>query len=128
MSRILLDTHALIWFATDAPRLSATARDTIVAADVAYISMASCWEMAIKLGRPGFDLGDDVQTFVEHQIEHASLQLLDIRLPHIAQLSRLPPHHRDPFDRMLVAQGIVEQLRVISVDPLLDAYGVTRIW
>ena len=127
--KFIADTHAFIWFVTDAPQLSAQAKKLFESPESErLLSMASIWEIAIKtnLGKLSFD--KPLEQFLPEQIALNYIRLLDISLSHALRVATLPGHHRDPFDRMIVAQSLVENLPVLSNDDTLDAYGIKRIW
>jgi len=90
--------------------------------------MASLWEMAIKLSIGKLGFGQSFESFVSEQLSGNGMELLGIALPHLAVVASLPFHHRDPFDRLLVAQAMHEQMPMISADPAFDAYGIRRLW
>jgi PIN domain nuclease of toxin-antitoxin system len=120
---LLLDTHLLVWSAYDARRLPAAARRLIEdRAETVAFSFASLWEVAVKssLGRRSFSM--DVQELHAQLLLH-DFQPLPVRLQDIAVLASLPWHHRDPFDRMLVAQAVVEKTSLLTADRALAAYG-----
>lgn len=127
--RLLLDTHAFIWWAIQKERLSPTAiglcedRNNDL-----YLSMVSLWEMQLKtqLGKLQFKLS--LNELIEAQQRINGLQLLSIEPQHIYALGQLPFHHKDPFDRLLVAQAITESLPLISADPTLSAYPAQILW
>lgn len=128
MSRLLLDTHAFLWWVGDAPELSAAARRAI--ADVnheCYLSVASCWEMAIKASLGKLKLTMTVERFVSEQLSANGFSLLNIELRHAAKVEKLPFHHRDPFDRLLIAQAMTEKLTIVTVDSVFSDYGVKVI-
>ena len=126
---LLLDTHALLWFLADDPSLSATAKALIQApANRILVSVASCWEIALKVGLKKLDLGEPATTFLPRELATNGFDLLGIELIHATSVESLPPHHKDPFDRLLVAQSMIEKLPVVSVDAQLDPYGITRLW
>ena len=127
--RLLLDTHAFLWFILDDPQLSPAAKAIIEdpANDVA-ISPANYWEIAIKIGLRKYSLPQPYQPFMESQIAANDFRILHIEPRHTSLLTNMPPHHKDPFDRLLVAQAIVEDMPLVSGDPQLDAYPVTRLW
>lgn len=129
MTSLLLDTHALLWFVWDDPQLSSTDRAQIeTATHRKLISIASCWEIAIKAGLGKLDLGEPSRSFLTREIAVNNFELLPISLEHAAGVEALPLHHRDPFDRLLIAQAIADKLPVVSADTVIDPYGVTRIW
>ena len=126
---VLLDTHAFVWLATDQPKLSARARSTALnTANTLHLSVASVWEMAIKKSLGRFELKMPLGEFVRGQLVDLDANLVDVRLQHALIVEDLPLHHRDPFDRLLIAQAIQENFAVLSADASLDAYGVKRIW
>jgi PIN domain nuclease of toxin-antitoxin system len=127
--RLLLDTHSFLWFIDDSPRLSTAARVFIEdAGNDVFLSVASVWEIAIKIGAGKLDLGQPIEKRIPEALRDNGIELFNITVEHAAVVTVLPHHHRDPFDRMLVAQAQVEQMPIISNDAVLDAYGVTRLW
>jgi PIN domain nuclease of toxin-antitoxin system len=127
--RNLLDTHSLIWFLDGSARMSPIAYRLSVDPQTSLcISAASLWEIAIKIGTGKLRLARSYREFVELQVPEANLDVINIQSQHLIRLSGLPLFHRDPFDRMLIAQAIAEDMPIISADAALDAYPVTRIW
>jgi len=127
--RVLLDTHAFLWAGLCDPRLSAQARSVFEDPDKEiFLSPASFWETAIKISLGKNRLRESLKDFVEGQMHQNRLSLLPITPAHANMISRMAFHHGDPFDRMLVAQALVEQLPLLSADRTLDTYGVTRWW
>ena len=126
--RVLLDTHAFLWFIADDARLSARAREAIAGADEAFVSLATCWEIAIKVSIGKLTLSAPVDRFLPLHLADNGFQLLPIELGHVTRVATLPWHHRDPFDRVLVAQSLDETLTVASADPIFRKYGVKRVW
>jgi PIN domain nuclease of toxin-antitoxin system len=127
--RVLLDTHALLWFLLGDRRLSRHAASLIMDLhNEIIVSPASCWEIAIKVSLGKYTLKEDFTTFMEREIKTNLLTLLPITVRHVAAVVDMPFHHRDPFDRLLVAQATVEDVPILSCDAALDRYGVTRIW
>lgn len=127
--RQLLDTHAFLWFILDDPQLSAIARAVIEdPANAVEVSPASYWEIAIKIGIKKYTLPHPYQSFMESQIAANDFRILHIEPRHTSVLTTLPHHHKDPFDRLLVAQAISENIPIVSVDQALTPYGVDRIW
>jgi PIN domain nuclease of toxin-antitoxin system len=126
--RVLLDTHAFLWGIADDPRLSGAARDAIATAAQRFFSMASCWEMAIKASSQKLTLPKPLEQFIPEQLALNPFELLQIDLGDVARVSALPFHHRDPFDRMLAAQALNDDLTVVSGDPVFQKYGVKRVW
>jgi len=126
---LLLDTQSLLWFVLDDARLSAKAQESIIAADgLILVSPASLWEIAIKISLGKYVLPAPFTTFWEDQLQINSFTLLPVSLSHTARIVNLPFHHRDPFDRLIIAQSLVEGLPVVSSDELFELYGVMRIW
>jgi PIN domain nuclease of toxin-antitoxin system len=126
---LLLDTHALLWFLGDDPSLSATAKALIRdPANHKLVSVATCWEIAIKVGLQKLDLSEPATTFPPREPATNGFDLLGIELIHATSVESLPPHHKDPFDRLLVAQTVIEKLPLVSVDAQFDSYGITRLW
>jgi PIN domain nuclease of toxin-antitoxin system len=127
--RLLLDTHAFLWYVLDDQQLTAKARALISDSNNEInVSPASYWEIAIKISVGKYSLSEPLDAFIDREMAANDLQILHIAPQHAAIVSTMPFHHRDPFDRLIVAQAIVEQTPIISGDPVLDAYGVTRLW
>ena len=118
--RFLLDTHLVLWAMQDSKQLSAAARKQIRAAEANYVSAASLWEIAIKasLGKIDVDGG-----LLEERLGVAGFQPLPMTWQHATQVRKLPMHHRDPFDRILVAQAVCEPLRLLTHDEGLRVYS-----
>lgn len=126
--RALVDTHTFIWWTGEPSRLSHLAHDFFVnPSNEPILSLASIWEMQIKLSLGKLSLKTALSELVEDEIGRNGLSLLPIELSHIYTLGNLPLHHRDPFDRLLVAQATAEGVEVISIDEKLDAYGIHRL-
>jgi len=129
MPRLLLDTHTFLWWVDDAPQLTAAARSAIGDANnVCYLSLASSWEMAIKSSLGKLQLARPVERFVSEQMVANGFTLLNIELRHTAKAEKLPFHHRDPFDRLLIAQAMTEKLTLVSADSAFLDYGVKVLW
>jgi PIN domain nuclease of toxin-antitoxin system len=127
--RLLPDTHSFLWFISGDPQLSERARGLIEdRRHSSALSVASLWEIAIKVSIGKLALTEDFATFIPRELQSNSIQILPIEVEHLAKLSRLPQHHRDPFDRLLISQALVEQMPVIGCDGQFDAYGVPRKW
>lgn len=119
--RFLLDTHIFIWWADEPARLSRRTRELLEAPENdLYLSIASAWEIAIKEAVGKLSLGATIY----YAVDKAGVELLPISLNHIERTKQLPLLHRDPFDRMLVAQAIEEELQFITIDRYLGQYGV----
>jgi PIN domain nuclease of toxin-antitoxin system len=129
MTAVLLDTHALLWFLWDDSRLSGPAKSMIEEADNRkLVSVASCWEIAIKVGLGKLDLGEPSRSFLSREIARNNFELLPISLDHATMVEGLGSHHRDPFDRLLIAQALVDGLPLVSADAIFEQYGVSRLW
>jgi PIN domain nuclease of toxin-antitoxin system len=129
MQRLLLDTHTFLWWVDDAPELSTAVRRAIAdASNECFLSMASCWEMAIKSNLGKLKLAKPVEGFISEQLIANGFTLLHIELRHMAKIEKMPFHHRDPFDRLLIAQAISEKLTLVSADGVFSEYGVKVIW
>lgn len=127
--RLLLDTHAFLWWIDDDSRLSETSRDLIAdGKNEIFLSVASAWEMAIKasLGRIGFP--DKLGPFLTRQIGENGFEVLAIQLAHALRVHELPHHHKDPFDRLLIATSQAEDMPILSRDEALADYEVEVIW
>jgi PIN domain nuclease of toxin-antitoxin system len=126
---VLLDTHTLLWFVRDDPQLSAAARTLIEdPANDVWVSVASCWEIAIKAGIGKLQLGEPARSYLAREIAQNNFDLLGLSFEHVTAVETLPLHHRDPFDRVLVAQGVIEGVPIVSADSVLDPYPITRLW
>jgi PIN domain nuclease of toxin-antitoxin system len=90
--------------------------------------VATCWEIAIKAGLKKLDLGEPASTFLPRELAANNFDLLEIQLRHAALVETLPPHHKDPFDRLLIAQPSCEGFSIIAMDAIFDRYGVSRLW
>ena len=129
MSDYLLDTCALLWWMADAPELGRAARRAIGdRRNRIVVSAATLWEIAIKTSFGKLTLSAPFDELIPAQLKLNGIDLLNIKVDHLSTLTTLPFHHRDPFDRLIIAQAIVEKLPVISLDGTFDAYGVTRHW
>jgi PIN domain nuclease of toxin-antitoxin system len=126
---LLLDTHSFLWFCQDDPAPSATAKALIEdPAKRKLVSVASCSEIAIKAGLGKLTLGEPSSTYIPNALARTGFELLPISLAHATAVEPLPPHHKDPFERLLVAQAVIETMPIVSVDGALDPYSVTCLW
>jgi len=124
-----LDTHTFLWFLADDPQLSKPAKQVIEnPAYSKHVSLVVCWEIVIKAGLKKLDLGEPASTFLPRELSNNQFGILGLQLSHLLHLEKLPLHHKDPFDRVLAAQAILEGLTLISCDNIFDSYGVTRLW
>jgi PIN domain nuclease of toxin-antitoxin system len=126
--KILLDTHTFLWFVNDSPELSPAAAELLESDVDLLLSTASLWEIAIKVNLKKLSLPDDYDKFVPKQMTLNDIELLPISLEHLSAVAKLPLHHRDPFDRMLISQAMSESMPVVSADPKFDDYEVERRW
>ena len=127
--KLLLDTHAFLWWIMDDPKLSPQAADAIQDSDNdIYVSVASAWEIAIKAGLGKLKLPDTPKRFVPRQIAANNFLVLPINLDHGLAVQDLPLHHRDPFDRLLVTQSQIEKMPIVTDDGLIKRYGVKVLW
>ncbi|HEY4188449.1 MAG TPA: type II toxin-antitoxin system VapC family toxin [Polyangia bacterium] len=127
--RLLVDTHAFLWFVSGDDRLSARARRRIEdSAHDKFLSVASIWEAAIKASLGKLTLAVSLDTVIDEGAVNNGIALLEVRREHAAAVERLPLHHRDPFDRLLVCQAMIEKMDVVSADAALDGYPIRRVW
>ncbi|MCY7337605.1 MAG: type II toxin-antitoxin system VapC family toxin [Chamaesiphon sp.] len=127
--KILLDTHIFIWMATEPERLSPRLIESIVnRQNTLFLSLVSIWEIQIKAALGKLDVITDLKATVDIQIAENSLELLTLDLQHIYALSNLPLHHRDPFDRLLIAQSQVEKMTLATVDRAFGLYDLDRLY
>ena len=125
---LLLDTHIFMWWdgASDklSPELQATCRDR---ANTLWLSVASVWEMQVKLQLGKLQLRQALATIISEQQQINNVQLLSVELRHVLALAQLPAHHKDPFDRLLIAQALTDDLLLVTVDPVIQSYPVTTL-
>ena len=127
--RVLLDTRTLIWAVDDPTRLTQAAVVTLQdPTNELLVSAATVWEVAIKVSRKKLDLGAPYRGYIHMHMLRNNFELLPITDEHMAGLIDMPFHHKDPFDRMLIAQAGYENIPIVSADAQFDAYGITRIW
>ena len=127
--RLLLDTHTFIWWDSEPSRLSQQALAAIGNSNnTLLLSVVSVWEMQIKsqLGKLQFNL--PLAEVIESQCQTNQIEILPITLSHVLEINQLPNHHKDPFDRLLIAQSIVEQATLVSGDPIISQYSIQIIW
>jgi PIN domain nuclease of toxin-antitoxin system len=127
--KLLLDTHAFLWFVLNDPSLSPIARDLIIdPLNEILLSPATHWEIAIKISIGKYQLPGPFESWINTQIQTNDFQILPIEVAHTALITTLPFHHKDPFDRLLISQSLAEKISVISTDGIFDVYGVSRLW
>jgi len=126
--RYLLDTHTFLWFVNDDPQLSIDAKRLLESDVDLLLSVGSLWEIAIKVSIGKLSLPDSYDKFIPQQVALNDIEILPINLAHLEVVATLPFHHRDPFDRLLIAQAMVESVLIVSADGMFDSYGVNREW
>lgn len=127
--RLLLDTHTVLWFATGDRALSPAAKaQTSDPTNEILVSHVTAWELAIKTALGKLQLDRDLSLWLERYVAGNGFGRLAIGLDHIVAVARLPQHHGDPFDRLLVAQCQAEKLTLVGRDPVFDRYGIKRMW
>ena len=127
--RVLVDTHVFLWWVEGDRALPAKARAALANQEnECLISIVSAWELAIKAGLGKLKLTLPVQRYVVEHIAANGFRMLDIRMAHVGRVETLASHHGDPFDRLLIAQALEEEIPVVTADPIFRKYGVKRIW
>ncbi len=127
--KVLLDTHALLWLITGDDRLSENARQTFLNTENSlFFSAAGLWEICLKKSLGKISLKNRWFQTIQEEMEINTIQWLPIEMTHCAEVTELPFHHRDPFDRMLIAQAIVEDMQLLSRDRRLSDYAIELIW
>ena len=124
---VLLDTHAFLWWCENARELSTKARK-VISEEECFLSLASLWEIASKMSLGKLKLPRPFNRYVPEQMALNGFTSLEIGFRHIAGCAELPWHLRDPFDRLLIAQALEEDLDVVSRDPVFERYGIRRVW
>jgi len=127
--RLLLDTHTLIWSVEDPSRVSTTAMASMAnTANERLLSAASILELAIKVGQGKITLSLPYRQWMDKAISDLQLVILPVTVEYAERQSTLPPHHKDPFDRLIIAQALVDGIPIVSSDVAFDSYHVTRVW
>jgi PIN domain nuclease of toxin-antitoxin system len=126
--KALLDTHAFLWAISDDPRLSREARQTFSGPSDLWLSVASIWEMLIKVKAGKLPLPEPAGSYIVRKLGDNRIEVLPIKLDHVLRIENLAVHHRDPFDRILIAQSLEEKLPLITADPIFKRYAVDVIW
>ena len=127
--KLLIDAHALIWYVDQDHLLSPTARAAMTdPSNDRSVGAGTIWEIAIKVGLKKLSLSQPFRQWMEQAMTGLALTILPISVDHADVQAGLPHHHRDPFDRLLVAQALVEAMPVVSADAQLDPYGINRLW
>jgi PIN domain nuclease of toxin-antitoxin system len=125
---LLIDTHTFLWFVNDDSQLSTAATALLESDNTVLLSIASLWEIAIKVSIGKLTLSQPFEQFMSEQLVLNDMTVLPIRIVDCHQLIGLPFHHRDPFDRIIIAQALVGGMPVVSIDTAFDAYDVDRLW
>jgi PIN domain nuclease of toxin-antitoxin system len=126
---LIVDTHTVLWAVDDTARLSPAATAAVQdPANRLLLSAASLWEVAIKVGLQKLVLALPYRQWMTRAVADLGLTVLPVTIEYAAVQSELPDHHRDPFDRLIVAQAIVEGVAVVSADATFDVYGIRRVW
>jgi PIN domain nuclease of toxin-antitoxin system len=125
--RILLDTHTLLWALTEESKLSARVRLLLPRSEVCF-SVAGVWEIVTKVQIGKLSLPHPAGAFLTSELSANGVQVLSVSLDHVLRLESLPLHHRDPFDRILIAQSLEEKLPIVTSDPLFARYPIDVIW
>ena len=127
--RLLLDTHVFLWWVEGSRSLPAKAAKLIAdQQNECLLSLASVWELAIKSSLGKIKLARSVRGYVVEHVAANAFGLLDIRIAHLGLVEALPAHHGDPFDRLLIAQALEEDIPIVTADPIFKRYGVKRVW
>jgi PIN domain nuclease of toxin-antitoxin system len=127
--RLLLDTHAFLWFIEGNLNLSAHARQLIEDENnQRFLSIASLWEISIKISIGKLELGIPFTEFFQQQVYGNAIALLEIRAEHLDILAKLPFYHKDPFDRLIIAQSVVENIPLVTKDGAFTNYPVVLLW
>ena len=127
--KLLLDTHAFLWFIGGDNALSSRGRLAVEdSGNHKWVSMVSLWEIAIKHSIGKLSLDKPFEQLIPEQLQASGFEILGISIGHLTTLTQLPLHHRDPFDRLLAAQCLAENLTLLSSDEALDAYGIHLLW
>ena len=127
--KLLLDTHTLLWAVDDPTQLGSRAVAVLQdSTNDLMLSAGSMWELAIKVGAKKLELAAPYRQWILQAIDDLGLTILPVSVDYAHVQTELPFHHKDPFDRFLVAQSLYEQIPIVSIDPQLDKYGVIRIW
>ena len=125
--KILLDTHTFLWGLSDETKLSERVRRLLPSAE-SWLSVASLWEILIKSQSGKLTLPQPVGPYVMSKLKFNGVKLLPVTAEHVLRIESLPMHHRDPFDRMLIAQSLEEELPLVTSDAIFQRYGMNLIW
>ena len=126
--KVLLDTHTFLWAIADDGRLSRRAQQIYTGPNDLWLSVASVWEILIKVRAGKLPLPEPAGTYIVKELAKNKIEVLPIKLDHVLRIESLPLHHRDPFDRILIAQSLEENLPLVTADPVFERYPVKLIW
>ena len=127
MKRYLLDTHVVLWIAENSPNISQKARHILCEDALKYVSIASAWEVAIKISKGNLKLIGGLAEFY-HIVEYNDLKMLPIEKEYLSRLTDMPFIHKDPFDRIIIATSMVEEMSIITIDENIQKYDVSWVW
>ena len=126
---VLIDTHALLWADLSTDRIPESIGKLLLDRDTkTFFSMASAWEIAIKYNLGKLSLKNNLEGFLDRYANSKRVTILNISIAHVQNTANLPLHHRDPFDRLIISQSIVERMPIISADTKFDEYPIERLW
>lgn len=127
--KYLLDTHVLLWIANDDSQLSKKTKNIFLnEKNDIFLSTASIWEMAIKISLRKLNVNEPLKNFIKTKVIGNKIKIINISVEHLFVLESLPFHHRDPFDRLIIAQSIIEKIPVLSKDTMFKKYDINLIW
>lgn len=126
--KVLLDTHTFLWAIADDGRLSRRAQQVYTGPNDLWLSVASVWEILIKVRAGKLPLPEPAGTYIVKELAKNKIEVLPIKLDHVLRIESLPSHHRDPFDRILIAQSLEENLPLVTADPVFKRYPAKLIW
>lgn len=127
--RLLLDSHTILWFVEDDPQMPEHIKNLIEDEQhEKFVSVASAWELAIKVSTGKLALAKPIEVYLPDIIENNGFLLLPVTMPHALRVATLPFHHKGPFDRLLIAQSLQEAMPIVGIDAVFDNYGVQRFW
>lgn len=126
--KFIIDTSTFLWFIHDSPQLSTDAKNLLESDNDIFISIVSLWEIAIKVNIGKLTLPDNYEDFIPEQLVLNDIEVLPIRMADLAIYTTLPLHHRDPYDRLIIAQAMTDKVSIIGSDVAFDSYSVNRIW
>jgi PIN domain nuclease of toxin-antitoxin system len=127
--RLLLDTHTFLWFIEGSSNLSDTVKNLIEdQGNQRFLSIASLWEISIKVSIDKLKLDMTITELLKQQVYGNAIELLEIRAEHLDELAKLPFYHKDPFDRLIITQSLVERIPIVTRDSLFERYPVQTLW